>query len=1090
MFLLWRSLFSLILGFAAISPSLTRSPPTPVIRRLMSLHRLTGRLPLRTILIIPFVVQILAVEAIVGYLSFRTGQRAVADITRQLRTEVTAHTLQRLESYLTLPQVINQVNADAMRLGTLDSQAFETLHRHFWQQSQQFPEVSYLYFGTSTGDIVGVERKPSGELVIGLSDDSTQGQLHEYSTDSTGALIMPPQVLPKVDVRTRPWYQAALNTAAPTWSPVYTWVGSQNQLSIDAAQRAYDPEGEFQGVLGVSLTLADISRFLARLEVGKTGEVYILDRDGYLIATSAPDALFQSHAEGQNPRRLLAQNSPTDLIRQSTTYLQERLGSWQQVQTAAQYDVVIEGQTQFLQVTPLTTVPGIDWIVVVAVPEADFMGHLYRNVRSTLLLTLLATGGMVVAGVMIARWLSAPVQDLSEASQRLAQGHLDTLVPGGGSRELGVLTHAFNHMTQQLHQSFSTLEATNQTLAVANAELQQTNAALSETNATLESRVHHRTAELKQSEEKFATAFWKAPVPMAISTLDTGDFIEVNTSFAQALGYTVADLQNASSLHVGLWVNRDDRQKVIERLQAQGTLRQEQVALYTKSGTQLLAEFSAEIIELQGESRVLWMGQDVTQQRKLEAQRDYNRRCDRLLLGVSRQLLDQTQTLNRVLPDLLAQLGHLTASDRCFLAVVDPPSLRPLAAGTFTLPRSATRSSDRATVPDPAHRPAPVVPYRSSVSPPDPHLSSSVSVLSSRNPTESESKSFRIRAEWSQFELIQPIGDLLPSLSPELHDWLWEICQTHREQQWFWHQPASPGSPPQGSVAVESVAVESIQNPRKLLQTLQTQSLAIVPLVYMDQLVGFLGVSRAQGCQGWRRKDIQMLELVGDVLAMTEAREVAEEALRQEQHQSDRLLLNILPQPIAAQLKQKQRAIAESFSEVTLLFADIVGFTSFSSEVSPENLVHWLNQIFSDFDTLAESFGLEKIKTVGDEYMVAAGLPLYRPDHAEVIADMALAMTDTMSYYPTPRGDRLQLRIGINTGAAVAGVIGIRKFIYNLWGDTVNVASRMDSSGKPGRIQVSEATYLRLKDKYEFQRRRPIYVKGKGWMNTYWLLNR
>ncbi|MGA1283243.1 MAG: adenylate/guanylate cyclase domain-containing protein [Prochlorothrix sp.] len=1045
----------------AIAPS-TRSPPTPVIPRLLPLHRLTGRLPLRTVLIIPFVVQILAVEAIVGYLSFRTGQRAVADITRQLRNEVTQHTLQRLESYLTLPQVINQVNADAIRLGHVDTDSFEALQTYFWHQSRQFTGVSYIYLGAPDGDIVGVERKPTGELVVGISDETTQGQLYEYPTNEAGRIVGPPAISPKVDVRDRPWYQAAIAAAAPTWSPVYPWVGSHNQLSIDAAQRAYDPGGEFRGVLGVSLTLLDISRFLETLEIGKTGEVYILDREGYLIATSAQDPLFQNHAEGQNPQRIAAQDSQTALIRQSTQYLHDRFGSWQQVRSSAQYDVVIDGDRQFLQITPLTTVPGVDWLVVVVVPEADFMGHIYRNVRSTVVLSLLATGGIVGVGVILARWLSRPVQQLSEASRQLAQGRLEALVPLGGSQELGTLTRSFNHMAETLQHTFQVLETTN-------AALEQTNADLIQSNAQLEERVQQRTAELQQSEEKFATAFWKAPVPMAISTVDTGEFVEVNTSFANSLGYGVGELRASSSLAVGLWVNLDDRHQIIERLRTQGTLRQEQVALVTKAGKQLLAEFSAEMIELQGQPRVLWMGQDVTERRKLEASRDYNRRCDRLLLEVSRQLLDQTQSLKRVLPQLLSQLGQLTYSDRCFLAVVDPPSLTP---ATLQLPHLSatppTLSAVMATTQGPANLPLPErsLQVAMALTP----ATIATSPLLSPSP---EPKSFVIREEWATPNFIQPISDLLPGLSAELKTWLWQSCQDQTPKEWLW----------------EELGPEQ-ESERKLLKTLQLRSFTLVPLVYMDHLVGFLGASRNQGRQGWRGKDIQMLQLMGDVLAMTEAREVAEEALRREQLQSDRLLLNILPQPIATQLKREQRAIAESYAEVTLLFADIVGFTSFSSSVSPEDLVHWLNQVFSDFDTLAESFGLEKIKTVGDEYMVAAGLPLYRPDHAEVIAEMALAMAEAMTYHPTPQGDRLKLRMGINTGAAVAGVIGIRKFIYDLWGDTVNVASRMESSGKPGRIQVSEATYHYLKEKYRFQRRGRVRVKGKGWMMTYWLTGR
>jgi len=209
--------------------------------------------------------------------------------------------------------------------------------------------------------------------------------------------------------------------------------------------------------------------------------------------------------------------------------------------------------------------------------------------------------------------------------------------------------------------------------------------------------------------------------------------------------------------------------------------------------------------------------------------------------------------------------------------------------------------------------------------------------------------------------------------------------------------------------------------------------------------------------------------------------------LEAEQGKSERLLLNILPQAIANRLKQGTSTIAESFADVTVLFADIVGFTELSARISPTELVELLNQIFSTFDLLAERHNLEKIKTIGDAYMVVGGLPKPQVDHIEAIADMALDMLIEISRFSTSSGETFNIRIGINTGPVVAGVIGTKKFIYDLWGDTVNIASRMESHGIPGCIQVSEATYERLRDKFHFEPRGAIYVKGKGDMNSYLL---
>lgn len=218
-------------------------------------------------------------------------------------------------------------------------------------------------------------------------------------------------------------------------------------------------------------------------------------------------------------------------------------------------------------------------------------------------------------------------------------------------------------------------------------------------------------------------------------------------------------------------------------------------------------------------------------------------------------------------------------------------------------------------------------------------------------------------------------------------------------------------------------------------------------------------------------------------------RKQAEAEAQTEREKAEQLLLNILPESIAEELKQGRRSICDGFAEVSVLFADIVGFTALSAQISPDQLVTLLNRIFSTFDDLSDRYGLEKIKTIGDNYMVAGGLPIPRPDHAEAIADMALAMQDAIARpeFQHEGMPPLSLRIGINTGPVIAGVIGSKKFIYDLWGDAVNTASRMESHSLPGCIQVTEATYQRLKHKYTFEKRGTLPIKGKGEMVTYWL---
>ncbi|MFZ4728988.1 MAG: adenylate/guanylate cyclase domain-containing protein [Pseudanabaena sp.] len=270
------------------------------------------------------------------------------------------------------------------------------------------------------------------------------------------------------------------------------------------------------------------------------------------------------------------------------------------------------------------------------------------------------------------------------------------------------------------------------------------------------------------------------------------------------------------------------------------------------------------------------------------------------------------------------------------------------------------------------------------------------------------------------------------------------------------------------------------------------------------EIIGILLLEHTDIEHLWIEEEISFASSLADLLALgmeAQERRRAEESLRVEQKKSERLLLNVLPQEIAERLKNVQSKtklhlktsgtiIADSFEEVTVLFADIVNFTEYAASISASELVNVLNEIFSEFDHLVEQYDLEKIKTIGDSYMVVGGLPIPSKDHAEAIAEMALQMQTVIQKFKRTDGTNFSLRIGIHTGQAIAGVIGTKKFIYDLWGDTVNVASRMESYGVAGCTQVTEATYQLLKDKYQLDQRSAINIKGKGEMITYLLKGR
>ncbi|MBD2161293.1 adenylate/guanylate cyclase domain-containing protein [Limnothrix sp. FACHB-708] len=259
-------------------------------------------------------------------------------------------------------------------------------------------------------------------------------------------------------------------------------------------------------------------------------------------------------------------------------------------------------------------------------------------------------------------------------------------------------------------------------------------------------------------------------------------------------------------------------------------------------------------------------------------------------------------------------------------------------------------------------------------------------------------------------------------------------------------------------------------------------------VLFLQAFLGVITITSMvlSAAESERSRSARSLAALNRELEQRVARRTAELAA-----QTDRindLLHNILPAGVAEQLASGSQTVAETFNDVTVLFADLVDFTSFAAQHPPTVVVQFLNDVFCTFDDLVEQYGLEKIKTIGDAYMVVGGVPKPRSNSAFAIAHLALAMQQAIGQYRKPDGSPFRLRIGIHSGSAVAGVIGMKKLVYDLWGDTVNVASRMETLGQPGRIQVSQAAFDRLHSYFHLEQRGTIAVKGKGEMITYWLI--
>ncbi|HEY9708310.1 MAG TPA: cache domain-containing protein, partial [Oculatellaceae cyanobacterium] len=438
------------------------------------------KIPLCVVLVVPFVLQIFAVVGLTGWLSLRNGQKDVNDLAIQLRNEVTARIRQHVTTYMETPQIVAQINADAVHLGQLNLQGSGSLERHLWHQMQLFKSLRPIAFGNEQGEIWSVDRLDDGTLAIRVVDKSTGGKYHTYATDNRGNRTKLIKVDKTFDPRTRPWYKAAVKAGKLTWSEIYPYFSSPS-LAISAARPFYDNRtGTLLGVTNATLSLSQVSDFLQDLKIGRSGQTFIVERSGDLVACSTAEKPFIPSKEGEKEkrRRLQASQSRNRLIRLTTQYLIERFGNLSRINGTQQLDFKIDGKRQFLQVTPFADTDGLDWVIVVVVPEDDFMKQINANTRTTILLCCLALVLATLLGILTTRWITRPILRLSRASSAIANGQLDQKVEVEGINELEFLAQSFNKMAQQLRESFAALE---------------------KTNSELEMRVEQRTAELKEA---------------------------------------------------------------------------------------------------------------------------------------------------------------------------------------------------------------------------------------------------------------------------------------------------------------------------------------------------------------------------------------------------------------------------------------------------------------------------------------------------------------------------------------------------------------------------------------------------------------
>lgn len=413
--------------------------------RFLEEFRLTKRgTSLRTLLIYPFVILIVVAVISTGFLSLYNSGEAAEYMAWQLMDEIAARIEDRVSTFLDKAHLANEINANAIRSGEIDFQNVREQELHFWHQVKSFEYISYSYIGRADGGFFGARRLAGGTLQTIATETLTGGRIRYFDTDHRGLPTTISSSLPYYDHKTRPWYKAGIEAGKPAWSPVFIDAGGEG-LTITAATPLYDNSNTIKGVLGCSFIFSHINQFLRTLKIGELGLTFIIERSGMLVASSTPDATYTT-----DKKRIASLESENPKINQTSKSISEQFGDLGKIDQKQRLPIHVQGERYFIQLSPLTDHRGIDWLIVVIVPENDFMSHIKTGNFNTVLLSLLALGVTVVVGFTIARRITRPILELNIAARSLADGEWSHELKIDRRDEVGELARSFNFMVKNL----------------------------------------------------------------------------------------------------------------------------------------------------------------------------------------------------------------------------------------------------------------------------------------------------------------------------------------------------------------------------------------------------------------------------------------------------------------------------------------------------------------------------------------------------------------------------------------------------------------------------------------------------------------
>ncbi|MEG3437953.1 PAS domain S-box protein [Pannus brasiliensis CCIBt3594] len=543
---------------------------------------LCPKIPLCWVLIVPFALQISGAVGLVGYLSYRSGERAVEKLADRLIVETGNRVEQELETYLGRARKTNLANVAAFETGALDLNDFNSIGKYFYRQVRLY-DFAYVNFGGADGSFIGAGYGLNNVIGIAEISPSDPRTLRAYSIDERGNRK---KLRAMVPARTNQaaWYTDAVRAGKPVWSEIYTWGNFPDRISISASAPVYDERKKLLGVLGIDLELSGIGRFLQKLDRGNSGQIFIFERkSGKLVATSTKES--PAPIIGGKARRITGEESRDPIVRQVSRELRARFGDFRGISAPALSRLEIDRRNLFVRVIPYRDDYGIDWLTVVIVPESEFMTEIWHNWRNTIALcglTLFVTTGL---GIFFARRIARSIYRVSRASRLLAAGKWEeSLEETSFIAEIDTLNRSFHRTAEQLRSAFDRVKIA-----------------------------------LQESETKFSKVFRSCPDPMSLNTLgEGGRYVEVNDSFLELSGYSREEIIGRTPKDVGLGIEPRQEEILEEKLKERGFIRGFEYFYRTRAGKSGTCLLSIEIVEIEGKLYTLSISKDITDRKLAE----------------------------------------------------------------------------------------------------------------------------------------------------------------------------------------------------------------------------------------------------------------------------------------------------------------------------------------------------------------------------------------------------------------------------------------------------------------------------------------